>query len=202
MLMHEPFAAADGILNFLVELNAATAGAVFRREGEGFSLYASRGIRHDVFGAVDRTWADPEHRRLLLAGKLVTSPDPLATKKFVIHPILANKAELVALLYLESTVPDFVGRLDLRSFRKYGPMLHDAFGGAGRPVTYLETTSLEAIRKDKLLILLARNEWNLARVARILGVTRRTVYVWLEKYDIDRLKPQKVGIRATKRRKA
>jgi len=38
---------------------------------------------------------------------------------------------------------------------------------------YLERTPVEDMEREKLLLLLNRNEWNIARVARMMGVTRR-----------------------------
>ena len=40
--------------------------------------------------------------------------------------------------------------------------------------------------REKLLLLLNRNEWNIARVARLMGVTRRTIYLRLQRYNIPR----------------
>jgi len=40
------------------------------------------------------------------------------------------------------------------------------------------------MEREKLLLLLNRNEWNIARVARLMGVTRRTVYLRLQRYNI------------------
>ena len=37
-----------------------------------------------------------------------------------------------------------------------------------------------------LLRVLQDAEWNVARAARVLGVTRRTVYLRLQRYGIDR----------------
>jgi DNA-binding NtrC family response regulator len=42
------------------------------------------------------------------------------------------------------------------------------------------------MEREKLLLLLNRNEWNIARVARLMGVTRRTVYLRLQRYNIPR----------------
>jgi transcriptional regulator of acetoin/glycerol metabolism len=47
------------------------------------------------------------------------------------------------------------------------------------------------VERHRLIELLKRNEWNLARVARVLGVTRRTVYMRLKRYDIARQKVPK-----------
>ena len=45
--------------------------------------------------------------------------------------------------------------------------------------TYLERTPVEDMEREKLLLLLNRNEWNIARVSRLMGVTRRTIYLRL-----------------------
>jgi len=49
----------------------------------------------------------------------------------------------------------------------------------------------DEVERHRLIELLKRNEWNLARVARVLGVTRRTVYMRLKRYDIARMKVPK-----------
>jgi transcriptional regulator of acetoin/glycerol metabolism len=51
---------------------------------------------------------------------------------------------------------------------------------------YLERTPVEDMEREKLLLLLNRNEWNIARVARLMGVTRRTIYLRLQRYNIPR----------------
>jgi len=53
----------------------------------------------------------------------------------------------------------------------------------------------------KLLLLLNRNEWNIARVARLMGVTRRTVYLRLQRYNIPRERVPKPGHRLRKKPK-
>jgi hypothetical protein len=42
------------------------------------------------------------------------------------------------------------------------------------------------IERRRLLAALERHEWNIARVARLVGVTRRTIYLRLKRYKIDR----------------
>ena len=41
-------------------------------------------------------------------------------------------------------------------------------------------------RRQELLELLNRNEWNITRVAHIMGTTRRTVYMRMTRYEINR----------------
>jgi len=42
------------------------------------------------------------------------------------------------------------------------------------------------IERRRLVAALERHEWNIARVARLMGVTRRTIYLRLRRYKIDR----------------
>ena len=50
--------------------------------------------------------------------------------------------------------------------------------------------------REQLWLTLQQNEWNIARVARLLGVTRRTVYLRLKRYGIERKKVPKTLKRA------
>jgi hypothetical protein len=49
----------------------------------------------------------------------------------------------------------------------------------------------EEMARDELIATLRLHEWNLARVARVKGVTRKTIYDWLEKYRIPRERVRK-----------
>jgi hypothetical protein len=60
---------------------------------------------------------------------------------------------------------------------------------------YLSSVSSEDLEKERLLLLLDRNEWNIARVARLMGVVRRTIYLRLERYNITREHVRKQGLR-------
>jgi hypothetical protein len=45
---------------------------------------------------------------------------------------------------------------------------------------------LEGLRREELIATLRLHEWNIARVARVKGVTRKTIYDWLKRYQIPR----------------
>jgi transcriptional regulator of acetoin/glycerol metabolism len=47
------------------------------------------------------------------------------------------------------------------------------------------------MEKEKLLLLLDRNEWNIARVARLMNITRRTIYLRLARWGVPREKIRK-----------
>ena len=45
---------------------------------------------------------------------------------------------------------------------------------------------LEEFKKDKVLSVLKLVNWNISKAARTLGVSRKTLYRWIEKYDWER----------------
>lgn len=62
---------------------------------------------------------------------------------------------------------------------------------------YLRESTEDEILRDKILLELHANEWNIARVARRLGVTRRTVYLRLHRLGIERIRIPKAEPRKT-----
>jgi len=52
--------------------------------------------------------------------------------------------------------------------------------------TYLPAVPADEILREQMVAALDRNEWNISKVARVLGVARRTVYLRLERYGIPR----------------
>lgn len=56
---------------------------------------------------------------------------------------------------------------------------------------YLKGASTQSILRRQLEGLLHENEWNVARVARILGITRVTVYARMQRLGIERLRVRK-----------
>ena len=105
--------------------------------------------------------------------------------------------ELVALLYVDSLDPHFCTAQDLERMTKFSRIVAKAVTDTSRSrrgaavraeawETYLERTPVEDMEREKLLLLLNRNEWNIARVSRLMGVTRRTIYLRLQRYNIPR----------------
>src|SRR5262249_25496339 len=101
-------------------------------------------------------------------------------------PILRGR-ELAALLYLNTA------QVDLGSIDEVTGLISDAVLRGGRHLksasaveAFLERTPAREIERRRMLILLERHEWNLARVARELRVTRTTVYKRLQAFGIRR----------------
>ena len=110
-----------------------------------------------------------------------------------------GRREPVALLYVDSFDPHFCTAQDLERLSKFSRIIAKAVGenvgvsverapepARRRGRRYLERTPVEDMEREKLLLLLNRNEWNIARVARLMGVTRRTIYLRLQRYNIPR----------------
>jgi len=78
------------------------------------------------------------------------------------------------------------------------PRREEARTSTERWETYLERTPVQDLEREKLLLLLNRNEWNIARVARLMGVTRRTIYLRLQRYNIPRERVPKGRLRVVR----
>jgi transcriptional regulator of acetoin/glycerol metabolism len=112
--------------------------------------------------------------------------------------------ELVALLYVDSAEPHFCQASDVERLAKFSRMLARAVRPEPEPPAreaigweaYLERTPVHDIERQKLLLLLNKNEWNIARVARLMGVTRRTVYLRLQRYNVPRERVAKTRLRS------
>src|SRR4029453_9205987 len=100
------------------------------------------------------------------------------------------------LLYVYSSEPPFCDGRALEGLAKFSRIVAKSVNDSSSPrpaggsgdswESYLERTPVEDMEREKLLLLLNRNEWNIARVARMMGVTRRTVYLRLQRYNIPR----------------
>jgi DNA-binding NtrC family response regulator len=103
------------------------------------------------------------------------------------------------LIYLEGPDPLSVP-LVRQAITELGPLFCTALEIKDMPTSveaaaivddYLQATPTEAVRRRQLTTLLNHNEWNLSRVARLLGVTRVTVYNRMRKFGIERIKVPK-----------
>jgi transcriptional regulator with GAF, ATPase, and Fis domain len=114
---------------------------------------------------------------------------------------------LVALLYVDASAPHFLTTADRERLSKFARIIAKAVTQTQAPSpkasraeaweTYLERTPVEDMEREKLLLLLNRNEWNIARVARLMGVTRRTIYLRLQRHSIPRERVPKTRPRKT-----
>jgi transcriptional regulator with GAF, ATPase, and Fis domain len=212
----DPRRLAERTLEVVMSLNNGRSGAVFTRADDRVTLFASKGIDQAVLDAVQTVWS--RFRDSLIGGETFYMPDRTAERRlptealdpkgpssFALVPVFDNE-QLVAILYVDSLDPHFCATHDLERLTKFSRIIAKAVTDS-TPVqekakhqveaweTYLERTPVEDMEREKLLLLLNRNEWNIARVARLMGVTRRTIYLRLQRYNIPRERVPKTRLR-------
>ncbi len=187
-------------LEVVAAMNAGRTGAIFKRDRDRLTLFVSRFIDQAVLDAVETIWR--RHREGLEKGEVFYSPDLRADKRVpgvesggqvrsvAVVPVFDGE-DLVALLYLDSKTANFCGPEELSRLRKFGRIVARAVDGAEQQLPAAADAAAPAPARgsrEELLHHLSRHEWNIARVSRILGVTRRTIYMRLERFKIRREK--------------
>lgn len=171
----DPRLAADRTLGFLIARSRARGGAVLQfREGEPVP-FTTRDLSAARLGDIAALWRT--HHQPLVAGKSVRTPNG------VLAP-LREEGTLIGALYLE----------EVNDFEEDGvsaSLLTLTKAVASRDhvetlATYLPAVPADEILREQMVTALDRNEWNISKVARVLGVARRTVYLRLERYGIPR----------------
>ena len=208
----EPDRLAERTLEVVMALVNGRSSGVFEVADERLTLFASRGIDQHVLDAVETLWGRAKDQ--LRRGRPIYVPDTATDKdlacataggpaSLAMFPVFDGD-ELVALLYVDSAEPHFCEASDVERLAQFSRMLARAVRPEQRPPApepsgweaYLERTPVPDIERQKLLLLLNRNEWNIARVARLMGVTRRTVYLRLQRYNIPRERVTKTRLRS------
>jgi transcriptional regulator with GAF, ATPase, and Fis domain len=201
----DPRRLAERTLEVVMSLTNGRSGAVFAHDQGRIALFASRGIDQHVLDAANAVWST--QRETLQSGQTFYVPDVNSERRlprgdgggpvsFVLVPVIGNDG-LAAVLYVDSADPHFCTTQDLERLTKFSRIIAKAVGDNVGTVerapsraeaweSYLERTPVEDMEREKLLLLLNRNEWNIARVARLMGVTRRTIYLRLQRYNIPR----------------
>src|SRR5712691_528399 len=206
----DPPRLAERTLEVVMVLVNGRSGGVFAVSDERLTLFASRGIDQHVLDAVQMLWSRGKDQ--LRRGQPLYVPDCAADRdlaaadgpaSLAVFPVFDGD-DLVALLYVDSADPHFCRPHDVERLAKFSRTLARAV----RPEAereprermgweaYLERTPVQDIEREKLLLLLNRNRWNIARVARLMGVTRRTVYLRLQRYNVPRERVPKTRIRS------
>jgi len=198
----DPRGAADRTLAFLLSLNKARGAAVFALDRDRLTLFTGRGFDVEAVSTVQAAWNS--HRAKLQAGEILRASDARAS--YVVAPLIEG-GTLAALLYLDVAAGQEWSALDTSSLTAFGVAIaHAVVAAASAPPApsavqaYLSQTSDEEIARERLLLLLVQNEWNISRVARLMGVTRRTIYLRLQRHNIVREKVRKTEVPS--RRKA
>jgi transcriptional regulator with GAF, ATPase, and Fis domain len=214
----DPRRLAERTLEVVMSLTNGRSGAVFTQDAEKLTLFASRGIDQHVLDAIHTVWN--RFRTGLEKGetfyvserssdpRLPRSEERQGPASFAVVPVFDGE-DLVALLYVDSHDPHFCTDHDLERMAKFSRIVAKAVTDPAQDhgsvaerengwEAYLERTPVEDLEREKLLLLLNRNEWNIARVSRLMGVTRRTIYLRLQRYNIPRERVRKTRLRAAR----
>ena|SRR5437899_5885254 len=208
----DPHRLAERTLEVVMVLVNGRSGGVFATSDERLTLFASRGIDQYVLDAVHTLWGrgkeqlgrgQPLYVPSCGADRDLAAGNAGGPASLAVFPVFDGE-DLVALLYVDSQEPHFCQPHDVERLAKFSRLLARALRPDAERVArermgweaYLERTPVQDIEREKLLLLLNRNEWNIARVARLMGVTRRTVYLRLRRYNIPRERVLKTRIRS------
>jgi len=185
LIAADPRRCIDKTLALLVDRADAAGAALFVARGGGPELVAGLGIDQITVDRVRATWQEKEQP--LRAGR------PAAMDSWCVWPLETERGP-VGLVYVTAlhTLP--MGRLR-EAIAGLGDLLSIALrlevlpaGAAAAVDSFLEEAPRDEIHRRQLVSLLDRNEWNIARVARLMGVTRRTIYNRIERLGIERRK--------------
>jgi hypothetical protein len=187
---------ADRTLEAVADFSNASCAALFVREQERVRLFASRDIDLATLEAIAGIWST--HRTALMSGELFV--ESINTGSRAVVPIL-NATRLTGLLYVRTDDARFTDDRDrnaLIQFARIAAMALSAPPELPVPETavdlYLERTGSDDVARQQLLVLLDRHEWNIARVARVMGVTRATIYNRIARLGIERRHVPKAGV--------
>jgi transcriptional regulator with GAF, ATPase, and Fis domain len=191
-------------------VNARTA-ALFLVSGDTLRLFSSVTMDDHSLELARMAWT--QHGESLRRGEMLYAPElhtdrrlPGAESRLpsalVVVPAFFGD-DVLAVLYADSLEPYFCTRHDQQRLADISNLVGKALGAPGEAgsrdaeeswAQYLEAADpVFNKQRDELLLLLNRTDWNIARVARILGVSRRTLYVRLEKFRIPREHVEKKG---------
>ncbi len=174
LVSDDPRRSADRILNRLIQIHQARGGAILRPRNGQVEVWLSYGLTLAGLAELPVRWAD--HSQALSEGRAVVEPG------FALLPAMLE-SEMAAALYLAQ--PEGFSAADARVFgTAIAQAVRASESGPVAPRVPEMSPTEEA--KLQLLSLLERNEWNLAKVARLMGVTRRTVYLRLRSFGIER----------------
>lgn len=188
-----PEGLAEDALELFMVLVVARCGALFAclsGAQTGLTLVASRSLDQQALDLARHEWQQ--------APEAVRNGAPTYQQRgeraLLLLPCL-DATEVMGFLYVEvdggsrrmpaADLTTFAGILG-RALRASGP------GSAVSARDFLGdgVTSPDAEREN-LILLLQRNEWNVSRVARLLGVTRMTVYNRLRRLNVERQRVQR-----------
>jgi hypothetical protein len=177
-MAEDPSSTADRLLSAVLAFSGGRRAALFEVQLEHLRLFASRGIDEAVLAEARSAWLTG--REPLLSGT------PVLAAHTVVQPLVDQI--VLGLLVVERTgTMSFEDARDLQALAEFSRLGVKALRRLrSEPFSYLARTNPDEVTRDQLIVLLEGNEWNIARVARLLGVTRPTIYARLQRFGLPR----------------
>lgn len=208
VVAHDSRRLGDRLLELVLAMTRGRSAAVFKPGGKALRLLLSRGIDQDAIEAVQSIWA--RFRPALEAGEKFYVADRESDRRLakldlggapslVLLPVIEEGA-LVAMLFVDSARSGFCNPNDLDRIGRLSRIVARLVkNGEPEPAAteqavvrdYLERTPLGDMQREKTMLLLDQNDWNIARVSRLMNVTRRTIYLRLARYGVTPEKARK-----------
>lgn len=176
LVADDPRRSADRLLAKMCEVAGADGGAVLIPQGENATVFLSYRLSLGGLGSLPIRFQD--HRSRLAKGDVVSAPG------FALAPVLSGTESQIAWVYLEN--PRSTEAKEFRPFLLAMARAVNALGEAAG--ARLPNVNRADANRANILRILEENDWNIARVSRELGVTRRTLYMRLAAFGIARKK--------------
>jgi hypothetical protein len=182
----DPVDQVGRVLSRLLEHARATGGAVVVPGGDAPRVLVARNVALPNLEGLPSLWQ--RHEKTLRAGR--------AAGRDVqrVLPLL-DGADLVGAVYVEGTA------LDIHRLKGFQNVLARAVLAATDPEALrafgadLLGVGVERSKREITLASLRQHEWNISRVARELGLTRRTIYLRLTRWGVNRERVPKTARR-------
>jgi hypothetical protein len=176
LVADDPRRSADRLLSKMCDVAGAEGGAVLVPQADNASVFLSYRLSLTGLGSLPIRFQD--HRARLAKGEVVSAPG------FALAPVLGDGDSQIGWIYLEN--PRTADAKELRPFVLGMAKAVSALGEAAGPRA--ANVNRADVNRANILRILEESDWNIARVSRELGVTRRTLYMRLAAFGIARKK--------------
>lgn len=175
LVADDPRRSADRLLARLCEVAGADGGAVLVPDGGNPRLFLSCRLPLNALASLPIRFQD--HRGRLAKG------DTINASGFSLFPLVREGGETLGWVYLETA-----RSIDPKDVKPFLLGLAKALSASEATSERESNVNRADVNRANILRILEENDWNIARVSRELGVTRRTLYMRLAAFGIARKK--------------
>jgi hypothetical protein len=176
LVADDPRRAADRMIAKLCAIASAQGGALLQPAGNNATVLLSHQLPLASLAGLTVRWND--HREALGSGKAIVE------RAFALVPVMTG-GDLVGAVFLSE--PSGVSADRLRAMVETGAPVFAATIASG-PAAAAPVAARGGDVRGQLVRILEGNDWNIAKVSRLMGVTRRTLYMRMSSFGIKRKK--------------